>query len=117
MVNKRKLLTMEGVIFRQCVLLLVFVIQAVMVCQAMFCSEIYVKLLRDTEDHSKRCGEKKGPCCEAEKSSLDERQRNYKLLCPNTAGEFKGTLVIFTHIRIIPNSFLGITLMTTESYI
>ena len=65
-------------------LLLVFAIQAAIKCQATFCSDRYINLQQELIDHCMRCIT--GPavnseCCEAEKSSLEERKKNHRILC------------------------------------
>ena len=76
---------MKGILFRQLGLSLVFVIQAAMKCQATFCDDLIKKLNEEVREHWSRCLDEKSesPCCEAEESSLKERTRNYKKLCPN----------------------------------
>ena len=76
---------MKGILFRQLGLSLVFVIQAAMKCQATFCDDLIKKLNEELREHLNRCTDEKSesPCCEAEESSLKERTRNYKKLCPN----------------------------------
>ena len=76
---------MQGVLCRQLVLLLVFVIHVVMKCEATFCIDHYNKLLQEIREHQSHCPDQvknRSPCfCEAEASSLVERRRNYEILC------------------------------------
>ena len=66
-------------------LLLAFVIQAAIKCQATFCSDCYENLQQELNDHCERCvySAVKSKCCEAEKSSLEERKKNHGILCGN----------------------------------
>ena len=75
---------MKGILCRRLVLLLVFVIHAVIKCQATFCFDHYNTLVKEIREHQSRCSVQDNngsPCCEAEASSLEERRRNYKILC------------------------------------
>ena len=65
------------------VLLLVFVVQAAIKCQATFCSDRSKKLQQELDDHKRRCisSAVNSECCEAEKSSLEERGKNHGILC------------------------------------
>ena len=76
---------MKEILFRRFVLLLVFVIHAVMKCEATFCIDHYNKLVKEIREHKNYCSDQvknRSPCfCEAEASSLKERRRNYKILC------------------------------------
>ena len=75
---------MKGILFRRLVLLFVFGIHAVMKCEATFCIDHYNKLVKEIREHQSYCSDqvKSSPCfCEAEASSLEERKRNYKILC------------------------------------
>ena len=77
---------MKGILYRRPVLLLVFVIHAVMKCQATFCiHDHHNKLVREIHEHQNHCSDQvknSSQCfCEAEASSLEERKRNYKILC------------------------------------
>ena len=65
-------------------LLLVFVIQAAIKCKATFCSDRYKKLQQKLNDHCSRCHYfliVNSECCEAERSSLEEREKNHGILC------------------------------------
>ena len=70
------------------VLLLVFVIQAAIKCQAKFCSDRQKNLQQELNEHYVRCifPAVKSECCVAEKSSLDERKKNHGILC---GGKYK----------------------------
>ena len=65
------------------VLVLVFVLQAAIKCQATFCSDRYKKLHQELNDHCSRCPYLivNSECCEAERSSLEEREKNHGILC------------------------------------
>ena len=65
---------------------LVFLLALVtMKCQATFCGDRKQRLEKELNDHFKRCSyhgaEIKSQCCEAEKSSLDERMKDHEILC------------------------------------
>ena len=75
---------MKGILRRRLVLLLVFVVHVDMICEATFCFDHYTKLVKEIREHQSRCSvqvDNSSPCCEAEESSLEERRRNYKILC------------------------------------
>ena len=76
---------MKGILFPRPVLLLVFVIHAVMKCQATFCIDHHNNLVREIHEHQSHCSDQvknSFQCfCEAEASSLEERRRNYRILC------------------------------------
>ena len=76
---------MKG-IFGLPVFLLIFVTQTAIKCQATFCRDRKKKLEQELFDHCVRCiyPAVKSGCCEAEKSSLEERKINHEILC----GEF-----------------------------
>ena len=81
-------LMMKGILFGLPALLLVFVIQAAMKCNATFCSDRSDTLQQDIRNHKSRCSDlddEESSCCEAEKSSLEERMKNHLILC---GGEF-----------------------------
>ena len=63
--------------------LLIFVTQTAIKCQATFCSDRKTKLEQELFDHCVRCiyPAVQSGCCEAEKSSLEERKRNHGILC------------------------------------
>ena len=66
------------------VLLLVFVIQAAIKCQAEFCSDCHKSLQQEINNYCLRCINDlavKSECCEAEESSLEERKTNHRILC------------------------------------
>ena len=67
------------------VLLLVFVIQAAIKCQATFCSDRHKNLQEELNDHCWRLfghlTDVNSKCCESEKSSLEERKKNHGILC------------------------------------
>ena len=73
---------MKG-IFGLHVLLLVFVIQEVVKCQAAFCSDRRETLQQQLNYHCVRCvyPAVKSECCMAEESSLKERGKNHGILC------------------------------------
>ena len=56
-----------------------------MKCQATFCIDHHNKLLKEMLEHQSHCSDqvKNSPACfcAAEASSLEERRRNYKILC------------------------------------
>ena len=83
---------MKG-IFGLPVLLLIFVIQTAIKCQATFCIDRKTKLQQELFDHCVRCifSAVKSGCCEVEKSSLEERERNHGILC----GEFYNKIYLF----------------------
>lgn len=72
---------MKG-IFGRPAFLLAFVIHAAMKCQAKFFVDREQRLGQELYHHSKRCSYhtagKKSQCCEAEKSSLDERDTMFR---------------------------------------
>ena len=76
---------MKRISFGQLVLLLVLVIHVVMKCQATFCIDHHNKLAREIHEHQSHCSDQvknRSQCiCEAEASSLEERRRNYEILC------------------------------------
>ena len=63
--------------------LLVFVIQEAIKCQATFCSDRHKNLQQEVKDHCERCvySTVNSECCEAENSSLEERKTNHGILC------------------------------------
>ena len=77
---------MKGIRFGQPVLYFFIVIQAAMKCQASFCDDRYDRLMEEIRNATSYCtrpAEKRSPCCEAHVSSLEERTRNHKILCPS----------------------------------
>ena len=75
---------MRGILCGRLVLLLVFVVHVDMICEATFCFDHYTKLVKEIREHQSRCSvqvNNSSPCCEAEASSLEERRRNYNILC------------------------------------
>ena len=66
-------------------LLLAFVIQAAIKSQATFWSDRHKNLQQELNDHYVRCIwlAVNSECCEAEKSSLEERKKNHGILCGN----------------------------------
>ena len=74
---------MKGM-FERPVLVLAFVIQAAMKCQATFCDDRKRSLQQELRNHLKRCSHSNPinfQCCDAEKSSLQERIKNHDILC------------------------------------
>ena len=72
--------------FGKTVLLLIkviFITWRAIKCQDSFCSDRKVNLQKDTEEFENRCqfGSSGSPCCEAEKSSINERWENLEELC------------------------------------
>ena len=73
--------------FGKAVLLLIkviFITWRAIKCQDSFCSDRKVNLQKDTEEFENRCqlGSSGSPaCCEAEKSSINERWENLEELC------------------------------------
>ena len=86
---ERKLLIVKKM-FELVGLLLVFVIQAAVKCQATFCSDRHKTLQQELYNHCIRCvlTAVNSECCEAENSSLKERGKNHGILC----GEFYNKL-------------------------
>ena len=84
---------MKGIRFGQPVLYFFIVIQAAMKCQASFCDDRYDRLMEEIRNATSYCTGpaekrsscimKRSSCCEAHVSSLEERTRNHKILCPS----------------------------------
>ena len=87
-----------------------------MKCQATFCGDPKQSLEQELYNHSKRCSfytaDNKSQCCEAEKSSLDERMKDHEILC---AGKlYKIYLLASSKIIVLMASSLIVSKSCTQ---
>ena len=108
---------MKGIRFGQLVLYLFIVIQAAMKCQASFCDNRYDRLMEEIRNATSDCtrpAEERSPCCEAHVSSLEERTRNHKILCPSEGELYKS---IFLYISLLfPSNFKYLIKLRTHGH-
>ena len=86
---------MKAIFFGQ--LLLIF---KVIKCQDTFCSDRFKKLVEEFKAHELRCPNKNdnGLCCAAEKSSFEERFKNFDIIC---SGEWSIYLFIIYSVLLM----------------
>ena len=77
---------MKAIFFGQLALLFCF---KLLKCQGTFCRDLHSKLENELRAHLLRCSNQHetAPCCDAEKSSLKEREENIAIICPFIIGE------------------------------